>query len=132
MIELTDVELFKDLTLIEQDGNTYDLHNDYDCIDLSYDKESESINIVFEKHSSKSLGNDKICLLFKNVTVAKFYLFFIRTEDTSTINSFYRGKFENDGELFERSSGGAGYFYIEFEKGDKFEFFSKKVLLLEI
>jgi len=53
MIELTDAELFKDLTCIEHNGKIYDLHNDYDCTSLSYDIESESINIVFEQVSPR-------------------------------------------------------------------------------
>jgi hypothetical protein len=131
MIELTDEMLFKDLTFIERNGNKYDLHNDYKCVIFDYNKENETLNIVFEARVSKS-ENLRVGLTFKEVTIAKFEMFFTRTEDTSTLNSFYRGRFEKDGKFFEYSATGARYFYIEFEQGDKIEFYSSRALLGEI
>ncbi|MDP4255367.1 MAG: hypothetical protein Q8938_15265 [Bacteroidota bacterium] len=132
MIELTDVELFKDLTFIEEGGENYDLHNEFECFSFMYDQESETVNMAFKERNSKSLESDKICIMFKGVSFCKFELSLIRSEDSATINNFYRGRFEMDGKLYEKSSEGASYFYIEFETGDKFEFFAKKAMLVEI
>jgi len=51
-------------------------------------------------------------------------------EDSCTLNSFYRGQFEVNGELFEYSPIGDRYYYIEFEKGDAFEILAQQVVLL--
>ncbi len=130
MTEVAELELFKDLTYITQDGKEYDLHNDYNCSNLNYDKESKSLSLLFEQVNNElSL---KLCLIFKEVIIAKFNLLFSFSTDVKTVNNFYRGKFEENGQLIEFSSEGQGYFYLEFENGNKFEFFSKSMVIMEI
>lgn len=129
MIELTDAELFKDLVLIDQDGIAFDVHNDYDCINMTYEKKEPSLILYFEASSKKETTSCKrIRVEFKEATLVKFDLILNRTTDSATINNIYRGRFEQEGKLLEYSDDGARYFYIEFETGDKVELFSKQVL----
>lgn len=125
MIELKNVELFKDLTTIEQNGIVLDLHNDFTCAIVDYDKNEKLLHIGF----ISNIDGGKICLRFEGVTIVKLNLIFNKIKDKSTINILYRGRFEIDGSLFEYSKLQESYFYMEFEEGDSFEFFTEKLLV---
>jgi hypothetical protein len=128
VINLTDIELFKDLTSVEVEDRVIDLHNNYNCRSINYTIDNKTIEILFELRDTKL---NKLCLLFEGAVIAKSSYFFNRTTDASTINSFYRGKFEANGGLLEYSVSGESYFYMEFEEGDTIEMFAKKVTLSE-
>lgn len=123
MVELTNVELFKSLVGIESDNGFIDLHNDYDCISIQYSVETKLFEISFQA------TNSNVVLQFKDAVINKFNLVPKRTEDSCTLNSFYRGRFEVNGELFEYSPIGERYYYIEFEEGDAFEVLAQQVFL---
>ena len=125
MIELTNVELFESLVGIESENNFIDLHNDYDCTSIQYSVETKLFELSFHAE------NSKIVLQFKDAIITKFNLVPNRTEDSSTLNNFYRGRFIVNGELFEYSLSGEGYYYIEFEEGDMFEVLAREVFLLQ-
>jgi hypothetical protein len=132
MIELSEIELFKDLTLLEESGKRiFDLHNEYNCIGVTYDSNSGTINIAFEPLDKNRAGN-RVCLFFEGAAITKSEYVLSNTRDSSTVSSFYRGRFEKNDELFEYSAENQGYFYLEFENGTRFEFFSKRLQLKEI
>lgn len=128
MINLTDIELFKDLTCLQQEDRIFDLHNDYNCTSINYNLANRTTEIIFESINSKA---NKLCLLFEEASIAKFICFLNRSEDASTINSLYRGRFETSEGLSEYSASGDRYFYIEFEQGDIIEMFAQRVTLFE-
>ena len=125
MIDLTNIALFESLASIESGGTTIDLHNDYDCTDIRYDVEEKLFELTFQATDST------IVLKFEGASISKFNLVPKRTEDSSTLNNFYRGRFVVNEKIFEYSPSGEGYYYIEFEEGDAFEVFAGKVFLLE-
>jgi hypothetical protein len=129
-IELTNVELLKDLTTLETAETFFDLHNDYICTNIYYKSLDKTLSFMFEP----AIGNaakSSLCLLFENVTISNFNLYLNRTTDSSTLDSFYRGRYQIDDTLFEYAPTGEGYFYLEFIEGDAFECFAGKVTLLE-
>jgi hypothetical protein len=132
MTKFSEIELFKDLTMLGKDDNkTYDLHNEYNCFAITYDSNFNALLIAFDP-VNKNLLEAKICLSFEEVSIVKFELTLPNSKDSVTINSFYRGRFEKNGELFEYSAKNQGYFYVEFENGSKFEFFSRGFQLSDI
>lgn len=129
MIDLTKAELLKDLTLLDLEIGVYDLHNEYECSLISLTPTENSLSILFE---SDIAGKEKVCFQFKEVRVAKFELFPKQLSDRNTINTIYRGRFESEGQVHEHSNLGESYFYIEFEQGDSIEFFSKRLVFLQL
>jgi hypothetical protein len=128
MIDLTNTELFKDLTTIESKDKSFDLHNDYDCILIDYDVKKRVL-IIDLKRNGREKG-DKLRLQFENASIAKLELHSTESQDSGTISSFYRGRFEINGILSEYSSQGERYFYIEFEDGKKIELFANFARLI--
>jgi len=129
MIDLTDAELFKDLVFINQGDVAFDIHNDYDCINMSYEKAGAFLSLNFEASGfNKTASYKQVRIEFKEAILVKVDLVLNRTADSTTINNIYRGRFEQEGKLLEYSDDGGRYFYIEFETGDKIELFSKQVL----
>ena len=129
MIELENIELFKDLTFLELEIGSFDLHNDYECSNISLSEVDNSLKSLFEPGDKHA---DKLCLVFQKTSIKKFDFFLNRTLDSSTINSIYRGRFEKELGLQEYSASGEGYYYIEFEQGDKIELLAEKIIVLQI
>lgn len=127
-IELTNVELFKDLTTLEAEETFFDLHNDYTCTNIHYKRSDKTLGFLFEPNKSDAAKNN-LFLLFENATLSNFNLHHNRTTDSSTLDSFYRGRYQIDDALFEYAPTGEGYFYLEFIEGDTFECFAGKVTL---
>lgn len=128
MIDLTDTDLFQDLTYVQFNNGGFDLHNDYHCIEIAYNSKDNSIQFTFESIKKRIIDN-QLCLSFQKAKLENLNLFFERTTDTSTINNFYRGKFERENIVLEYMETGERFFYVEFEEGDKFEIFAQKVFL---
>ena len=128
MIDITNSELFKDLTSLNYENQIIDLHNEYECLCFKYISSSESLEFVFESRDSEILKIYFI-IIFEQVEIEVANFYFKRTESSSTINIFYRGRFELNGKLFEFDSLGKKYWYLEFETGDKLEIFSSKVFI---
>jgi len=130
MIDLTDIELFKDFIIIEYDGKIYDLHSDYECKTVVFDGSENKMTLQFNKKDSDTSNSGKVAIEFNEARLANFSLFFPYTEDSATLNIIYRGRFEDKGELREYSQQGERYFYFEMETGDKFEVYSKRVVFI--
>lgn len=124
MIDITGGELFKDLMCFQIQNKVIDLHNDYECESIKYRHEEKKLIFMFNR---QAFSNSKITLVFEGVSIQKCDLYLSRTADSGTLNVFYRGRFEVDGNLYEKSKSNQEYYYIEFENGDKFELFSTKV-----
>jgi hypothetical protein len=128
MIELTDIELLKDFIIIEYDGKIYDLHSDYECKAVVFDGAENKMTLQFYKRDSSTSNSSKVAIEFNEARLANFSLLFPYTQDSSTLNIIYRGRFEEQGEVREHSEDGERYFYFELEAGDKFEVYSKRVI----
>lgn len=130
LIELTNVELFKDLTTLKTVDGLFDMHNDYICTKIDFKSSDKTLGFLFKPNKSDAVKNN-LYLLFQNVTLSNFNLYLNRTTDSSILDSFYRGRYQLDDALFEYTPTGEGYFYLEFIEGDAFECFAGKVTLSE-
>src|SRR5687768_9975936 len=119
MIDLTNTELFLELTTIEYGESFFDLHNDYNCVDINYKLPDKTIRFLFQPRIPEPTKKD-LCLLFEEATIADLHVNLKRTEDSCTLDLFYRGRYEIDGNLIEFSPLGEGIFYIDFWEGDSF------------
>jgi len=128
MIDLTNAELFLDLTTIHNGESFFDLHNDYNCADINYKLLDNAISFLFQPKPPELMKKD-LCLLFEEATIVDCTINLKRTDDSSTLDLFYRGRYEIAGNLFEISANGEGVFYIELLEGNSFIIFSKKVTL---
>ncbi len=124
MKELSDVEMFKSLLNLEMEGAYIDLHYDYDCLNVLYDFEEQYLKLFFA-------GDKSLILEFRDVVITKLNLQLQETSGRGTLNSFYRGRFEINGTLYEASEEGRRYFYLEFEGGDALELYANDVFLFE-
>lgn len=122
--ELTNSPLFDSLLIFETSNGIIDLHNDYDCQNVLYDLDTQSLKCFFE-------GPKKIILDFEGVIITKFNVQLRLTSDSCILNNFYRGRFETDHTLHEITADGRRYFFLEFEEGNIMELHAHKVFLVE-
>jgi hypothetical protein len=129
MINLTNTELFLDLNTVKYGESFFDLHNDYDCTAINYKLPDKTISFSFQPRIHES-AKKELCLLFEEATIANLNVNLKRTPGSCTLDLFYRGRYEKDGNLFEITPNGEGVFYVDFWEGDSFIIFSKKVTLI--
>lgn len=129
MIDLTNVALFDDLTTVNYDGGYFDLHNDYYCKNIRWLSANRAVSFLFNPRDPSS---DKcpLVLQFEEASVPVFTVNFERSADSSTLETFYRGRYVLDGDLLDCTPDGERYFYINFWEEDVFEILSKKVSLI--
>lgn len=120
MIELKADTLFECLMSIKTDDGYIDLHNDYQCQGISYS--NQSLRLFFK-------GRNNVTVEFTGIEIIKMEWLFEQTPDSSTLDNFYRGRFEKNGELHEITDSGKRYFYIDFYEGDAIELFADYVFL---
>ncbi len=119
MIQAKNVELFKNLSQNVYRDKWIDIHNDFDCVKLIFTID----NLLILWFKGIKDGNI-ISLRFSNVLITKWEFFNFNKVENLTIDNLYRGKIERDGELLEFNQEGNGYFYLEFDEGQKMEFWS--------
>ncbi|MBE9599495.1 hypothetical protein [Pedobacter sp. MC2016-24] len=123
-IEIVTTELFKSLLEIDIDDVHFDLHNDYDCYSILFSKDHE---LTLSLKSS----DKEVKLTFKGVTVN--YMFLNLTDvnkDITTIDSIYRGRYEDSNVLREVTDDSRNYYYIEFYSGYTIELFARTVFFV--
>ncbi|MCC8409255.1 hypothetical protein LJ707_09945 [Mucilaginibacter sp. UR6-1] len=127
-IRLTETELFKSLTEIE-DGTTYiDLHNEFDCKEVNISP--NEVQLVFTNNLDVPKVK-RVGLIFKDAKITKVSTSLQNGDFTSlTIDNIYRGRFENSDGLFERSDNGLYYYYVDFFKDYNIELFASEFIVL--
>lgn len=119
MIQAKNIELFKNLSQNEYGGKWIDFHNDFDCVKLIL-KIGGFLILWF-----KGIKDDEIISFkFSDVLFEQMEFFNFNKVENLTIDNLYRGKVDRDGELLEFNKEGSGYFYLEFDEGQKMEFWS--------
>jgi len=125
-------ELFKDIVAIDLDGIYVDLHNDYDCIRLSYKAAFNEFRLTFKRVNLATDANYGLVDLVFIDAVMETCLF-IFDEDVSnefkTIDLLYRGRFENGNELAEFDGFGRSFYYISFYSGIELKVFAKALIV---
>lgn len=132
MINLFDTNLFEYLTSIQEGNSFFDIHNNFVCTNFSYKQDTKRLKILFKNTSNNERDVNEVCIIFNRATIVGFELYLSRINDSSTLNDFYRGRFETSEGLAEYSQLNEAYFYLEFERGDKFEVLAQEVLFFQI
>lgn len=122
MIKVSHIELFKSLLDLEVGDKFIDLHNDFNCTEINFSKEDQSLIFVFFDHNHSS----SLRLVFQQVILVKFNLNFELDKKYIILDNFYRGRFESNNELHDLSEEGKGYMYVEFCEGQSLEFYCKE------
>ena len=118
-MQAKDIELFKNLSQNEYCDKWMDFHNDFDCVKIVL-KIGGLLILWF-----KGIKNDEIISFkFSDVLIEQMEFFNFNKVENLTIDNLYRGKVEREGELLEFNKEGSGYFYLEFDEGQKLEFWS--------
>lgn len=131
-MDLTNIPLFQEMTSIDAFGYSVDLHNDYHCFALTFDKDDRSLNLAFTPNH-RVPNNPRLCLIFRSAVITSLNMKLEGDLDARTIDSLYRGRFEVNSEtLAEYSPDGKSYFYIEFANGTKLELFCANVFIAEV
>ena len=116
-VNTLDLEIFKDLLEFNVEEIYYDLHNDFDCLNLNFENDTLVLTL-------KGINSSMLYVKFRNVELTLFN--FSENSNISTIDSLYRGKFEIDNKLVE-SKDKLGYIYLEFYDGVKLEFWAESI-----
>lgn len=124
IIDIINADFFSNLYDFDYDGNHYDLHNFYSCHKIAYSESDDKELSLFFKSDVTYLG---IKILFTEVDIVKFNLTLNEVCDNMTIDSLYRGRFQEDKSLLELSKDGKAYIYADFLEGYSLEFFSKSM-----
>ena len=119
MIKSRNIKLFENISQYKFNEKYFDFHNDYDCIKLLLLSGGLFV-LIF-----KNLVNKKIVKLrFSNVIIEKMEIFNYSKVENLTIDNLYRGKTEINKKLVEFNNSDKGYYYLEFDEGQKIEFWS--------
>ncbi len=124
MIKSKEIQLFQNLSQYEYDGKYYDFHNDYDCLRVLFEN-AEDLTLIF-RHTS---DDRRISIRFREVELYKIEFFNTPKVSNLIIDNLYRGRFEFQGHLEELTPLNKGYFYLEFDEGQKIEFWSSGLLV---
>ena len=116
---IAEIEILKDLTQIQSPNGNVDLHNEFICKSILFDKQALKLEFV-------KLDNGFSYLLqFHSVAITHIdFLFELNTILDMTVDTLYRGRYEVDGKLFDLSDDRKGYMYLEFVEGQKMEFWA--------
>lgn len=127
MIKSKEIELLKNLSQYEFEGDQYyDFHNDYDCTCIFFKNDGE-----LELKFKSIVEENTVYLKFYNVRIVLFKFFNYSKVQNLTIDNLYRGRIESDGRLIEFIEDEIGYYYLEFEEGQKIEFWSSGVSIIK-
>ncbi|WP_343570268.1 hypothetical protein [Sphingobacterium sp.] len=127
-ISLTQFELFKNSITLDLDDAHLDLHNDYECIRLVYNRTYNEFRLTFKRFTLETDVNyNQVDVVFIDAIMDN--CLFVFDEDVSdkfrTIDLLYRGRFENGDKLAEFDGSGRSLYYISFYSGLELKVFAK-------
>ena len=125
-INAKNIELFKNLAQFEFDNIYYDFHNDFDCTKISL---INNCIILLLKHT---INNSIVELKFLNAEIFKLDFEFNIENNVLTLDNFYRGRFESNGELMEFNTEQKSFYYLEFYEGQTFELFCEAIEIVQL
>ncbi|MCC7307405.1 MAG: hypothetical protein IT173_07555 [Acidobacteria bacterium] len=120
----TKLELFKNLAEWEFDGVSYDFHNEYECLSLKY--ESGNLILGFRELARPS---NRLRIVCENAELTRIDLPLEERKEAFTLDTFYRGRYEEGARLVEADKLDRVYFFLEFYEGPSFEFWAKHIRL---
>jgi hypothetical protein len=122
-IDITNSELLKSLIDIDYNKNTsYDIHNDFDLEAINYSEDKLFTMIFCSTDNSGTI----LKIIFLDVAFINFDINF--KNNNSTIDNFYRGRYEYNGKLYDEYKN-KKCFYIEFYEGGFINVLTSAVLI---
>lgn len=127
--ELNYPELFKNLSEIQIGNIHVDLHNNYDCYQINYSKETHELKLSFKTSMEQIQSITHLDIIFENVVINSMSFDLGDVKDMMTIDNLYRGKYQEKDKLKEFTEDGKAYYYLEFYRGYTFELFANKIIV---
>jgi hypothetical protein len=129
-IDLGVPELFDVLLEIKVDGQFIDLHNNYTCIDISYKTDKKEVIISFV---ADDLISTQLCglvkLIFSEAEIKELRFPLVIDEKGLCLDSFYRGRIEQNSILIDETEEGKYLFYLDFYEGQSLEILAVKLVI---
>ncbi|QJB34761.1 hypothetical protein HF329_27065 [Chitinophaga oryzae] len=119
--DVTHAALFDTLLSGEIGDRYYDLHNDFECIRITYSLMEKKLELRFTN------DDDRIVITFLDARMAGCNLHPVQPR--SIINLFHRGHFEMNNNYHEMTSKGEYYYCLSFSEDDKLEVFARQVVM---
>jgi hypothetical protein len=120
MKSIQDIDLFKNLAQLEINETYFDFHNDFYCREFRY--LNNVLEIVMKNNSNKI-----VLIRFDHVVITKSDFGEYTFVNDLTVDQIYRGRTEFGNQLIEIDNEGRGYFYLEFDEGQRMEFWSSGI-----
>ncbi len=120
-IDLSKYPLFENLTILNIEDKYIDIHNDYDFVNFEYCSTKKEIRLSFSMIINPL---ETFCFYFNGVTISSINIHQFDSVNNFIVDIVYRGKFEIDGSLHEKSKKNEYYFYIDFLDDIKLEFWA--------
>lgn len=128
-VDLTGSKILEPLEELAYVGGYIDLHNDYYCTDVKQLVKCKEMQLQFTSSGEKTY--QKVTIKFKDVEIKKMSLpLQNKIYNGIIVDTFYRGRYEEHGNLREYSDTGKGYYYITFDEGYYVELLSNSVSAL--
>jgi len=121
--DLTDIPLLEIMLDFSIGGHTWDLHNDFDCKEISL----ENQNLVFSFENETSMITFEMA--FHEVEILGSVFEVTRNDKSIILENFQRSRYQIGEELFDETESGKHCYLIEFDEGQSIELLSKKVEL---
>ncbi|NML36509.1 hypothetical protein HHL17_04805 [Chitinophaga sp. G-6-1-13] len=119
--DVTHTALFDTLLSGEIGDMYYDLHNDFECIRITYSLIEKKLELRFIN------DDDRIVITFLDARLGGCSL--NPAQPGSTLALFYRSHFEMNNNHHEMTSKGEYYYQLEFLEETKLEVFARQVVM---
>ncbi|MBN9485045.1 MAG: hypothetical protein BGO70_05010 [Bacteroidetes bacterium 43-93] len=117
MIYTTDIPLFESLLEVRLGNTTFDLHNEFTCVQWVMDGTQYVLSFTDHQHNTLRISFGEAAIIVNTLPAITTPL---------TIDLFYRGRFVADDALRDTKDN-KGYLYLDFYEGYKLELFSKTI-----
>jgi len=130
-VDLTKTELFKSFCEIEVDALYVDLHNAFDCYDISYLNSLEQLSIKFKSNKYNNSKTNHVELIFKSVVMEVMNFKVESNLNPWTVSIMYRGRCDAENEsLAEMTADGKYYYCLDFYDDYAFELRASSVIAI--
>ena len=118
-LKLIKPELFRNLIEIDFQGIYYNLHNDFKCIKVNFNRGNNILSLKFKRE----IDNLYLNVILFETKIDVFDLVNLEVLNYFTLDLLYRGRFEKSGKLLEFDESGFSFYYLEFTNETKINFF---------
>jgi hypothetical protein len=129
-IDLGVPELFDDLLEIEIEDQFVDLHNNFTCVNISYNANAKEVKISFIADDlTEGQSFSQVEIMFSEAEVNELNFPLDLEGNGLCLDSFYRGRIEQNNNLFDKTPDGRYLFYLDFYEGQSLEILAEKLVV---